>query len=62
VAEFPDLEIEDACLTARAYKNVVLVEAAQGDYAGWSELGEIDAESLYNWLGDWLESQGWPDW
>lgn len=62
VAEFPDLELSGSYLTARSYDNVVLIEAAQGDYAGWSELGEIDAESLYNWLGEWLATRGWPDW
>jgi hypothetical protein len=54
--EFPDLEISGAFLTARAYGNTVLVETAQGDYAGWSELSRIDAESLWQWLGEWLEA------
>lgn len=62
MAEFPDLELERAWLTARSYETVVLIEAAQGEYAGWSELGEIDVESLYTWLGEWLAGRGWPDW
>lgn len=57
VAEFADLELEGAYLTARAYENVVTIETAQGIYAGWSELGELDVEYLFNWLGEWLDAQ-----
>jgi hypothetical protein len=50
--ELHDLELDS--LTTRSYKDTVLIEANEGEYAGWAELGRIDADSLYRWLGEWL--------